>query len=521
MPDDVRDSRRVLVGSGFVFASRMTGFAMMLVFSVFMARALGRDVYGLISITIGIFGIMTIVGDLGMNTASARKVALVRRSGEGAGVRQILVATLWVKAVTGATLAAAIFLMAPAFQSLFDKPVAPLIRLVALAILFNLLGSSFQSMMRGMHRMDLYALSNVLRDVLWVSLSVAFVLAGQGVEGAIRGYLIGQIAWFLANATIYAVLLDAPGPLWPDAVLVRELILFGIPVIAVDLMVFIYSWTDTFVLGIFRETWEVSTYNIAFGMVSMVMVVVTSVGTTVFPIFSERSVDRSPDGLTALFSRLTRLVIVAVFPLLSFIAVLGPFVVLVYGRQYSQAVFPLIVLVVWGYLRPYGGIGASLLTALARQRYVMYATAAVAGLNLALNLALIPPYGMMGAAVASTASMVLGSALILRFLAHLDGVRARPSDMTVPLLVSLVLSASMFLPLAHVLRGDPPLLPTVLILASALAVVLVTYMAALRLLGYFDEEDMDALHHATGNIPLVRHIVPALLPRSPPSTRRT
>ncbi len=519
MSGEARDSRKVLVGSSMVFASRLAGFMLMLVFSIYMARTLGRDIYGLISISLGVFGIMTIVGDLGVTTASARRIAVLRKAGGGPSVRQILASTLVVKAVTGTAVGILVYAMAPALGAAFDKPVEPLFRLMAAAILLNLLGSSFQSVMRGMHRMGIFALSNAVRDVLWVMFAIAFVELGWGVEGAVLGFLVGQVVWFAVNLGLYMAYVDVPGPVRPAPGLARELLAFGLPLIVADLMIFVYSWTATFVLGVLRPTWEVSTYNIAFGMVSMVMVVVSSVGMTVFPIFSERSVSGSVEEMEVVYRRLIKFMCVAVFPLLSFIAVLAPYVVLMYGKEYRLAVAPLLVLVVWGYLSPVSDIGSRLLTAMERQRYVMYSTALVAALNLALNIALIPRFGMMGAAAASTASFVLSALLVAHYLRSLHGIRSSPGDVAVPFAVSVGMAVPFYFILGLVVRGDPPALPTVLILGSAMAVYLLGYVLALRALRYFDDQDLDSLHHATAKVPVVREVLPALFPLSGGASR--
>jgi O-antigen/teichoic acid export membrane protein len=508
------DGQRIFRGTMFVMLSRVTSMAAMLVFSIIMARSLGRDVYGLISIAIGVFGIATIVGDLGLNVASTRYTAIHRKKGERGEIIAILRASILIKVVSGVALMFVLWLVSPGLEDVFDKPVGRLISLMALAIVFNMPASAFQAIIRGHHRLDLYAGCNMVRDITWLTSSVILVQVGYGVEGAIIGHVIGQIAWFVSNVISYFVFLHVQATPKDIQKTAKKLILFGLPVITVDVMIFVYSWTDTFVIGIFRPTAEVSTYNIAFGMISMIMVFIGSVSTTVFPIISERSIRKDPVELTEHYNRLTRIVSMVVFPVLSFLVFVQPFVFLVYGKEYLAGVAVLWILAVWGYFRPFGNMSATMLTALGRQRYVLYATTFVALANLGLNLALVPWIGMIGAAVASTISICAGTVLSVRYLERLEGVRP---DVRTPVKM-LALSVGAVIPFSLLLHGvdilfsfTSSLAALVLVLAAVCLAYLAVFLWLARRLRLLDDDDVRILREATARIPLADRIIDVLL----------
>jgi len=513
-PEPTPDGRRIFRGTMFVMLSRMTSMTAMLVFSIIMARALGRDQYGLISIAIGIFGIATIVGDMGLNVASTRYTAIHRKKGEREEIIAILRASIILKVVSGVALMLVLWLVSPGLEDVFDKPVGRLISLMALAIVFNMPASAFQAIIRGHHRLDLFAGCNMVRDIVWLTSSVVLVNIGYGVEGAVIGHVIGQVAWFISNVVAYFVFLHVQATPADIQKTAKRLILFGLPVITVDVMIFVYSWTDTFVIGIFRSTAEVSSYNIAFGMISMIMVFIGSVSTTVFPILSERSVRKDPVELTEHYNRLTRIICLIVFPVLSFLVFVQPFVFLVYGDEYLAGLVVLWILAVWGYFRPFGSMSATMLTAMGRQRYVLYATTFIALANLGLNLVLVPWIGMIGAAIASTISICAGTVLSVRFLERLEGVRP---DLRTPAKM-LALSVGAVIPFSLLLHGVDILFPfssSLAVLVLALGATSLAYLAVFlrlaRRLRLLDDDDVRVLRDATARLPLAHRILDVLL----------
>jgi len=511
--ESASDGRRIFRGTMFVMLSRTTSMIAMLVFSIIMARSLGRDVYGLISIAIGVFGLATILGDMGLNVASTRYTAIHRKKGEREEIIAILRASITIKVVSGVALMLVLWLVSPGLEDAFNKPVGRLISLMALAIVFNMPASAFQAIIRGHHRLDLFAGCNMARDIVWLTSSVILVNMGYGVEGAIIGHVIGQIVWFAANIIAYFGFIHvkaAPADVQKTA---RRLILFGLPVITMDVMIFVYNWTDTFVIGFFRPTSEVSSYNIAFGMINMIMIFIGSVSITIFPIISERSARKDPVELTEHYNRLTRIVSLIVFPVLSFLVFVQPFVFLVYGDEYLAGLAVLWILAIWGYFRPFGSMSATMLTALGRQHYVLYATTFVAIANLGLNLVLVPWIGMIGAAIASTISISAGTVLSVRYLERLEGVRP---NVRTPVKM-LALSVVVVIPFSLLLHGVDLLLPfstslaaLVLVLGAVGLAYLAVFLWLARRFRLLDDDDVRVLREATARLPLAHRILDVL-----------
>jgi O-antigen/teichoic acid export membrane protein len=517
--DSLELEKKIISGSTFVLTSRVINWISLVIFSITMARMLGRDVYGLISIAVGFIGLFAIIGDIGLNIAGIRYISMYYAKKQYQDIRTIVKTSFLIKFSLAMILAVFCFLGSEALAEFFQKDVAPLFKLVAVIIICNILASVFQTVMKGMYRMDLFALSNIFRDVSWIIISIGLVAYGFGVVGALWGFLISAIIWLIICSIIYAVPLQRDLPTEQtkkkevSKSIRNKLIVFGMPIVIMDITVLLYNWTDTFVLAYFHPTWMVSCYNIAFGLVNIVMIIIASVGTTLFPIFSREHALKKDQSQKRIYEKVVKMLMIIVYPLLTFMLFLSPFIILIWGEQYLPALMPLLILVLWGFFRPVGNIGSSLLTAKGRPKLVMKITISMAGLNFVLNLLLIPTYNMIGAAIATTIAFIFGAVATYIILYRDHNIFLEQID-TLKCLFAAILSGAcglgiylmtdMFLISSH--EYIDLFLLFLKLLISFLIAVLV-YLGILKLIRMFTEDEIKIFEKLAKEYRIIKPII--------------
>jgi O-antigen/teichoic acid export membrane protein len=285
------------------------------------------------------------------------------------------------------------------------------------------------------------------------------------------------------------------------------------PIVIMDITILLYNWTDTFVLAYFRPTWEVSCYNIAFGLVNMVMFIIISVSTTLFPIFSREHALKNEESQKKIYEKVVKLVTVIVYPLLIFIVAFAPVIILVYGVEYLPALSPLLILVIWGFFRPVGNIGSGLLTAKGRQKLVMKITASTAVLNFILNVILIPAYHMEGAAVATTIAFIFGSVAIYLVLRKDYKIVVDGSYVSKSLAASIlagvlgwgVYSAISSLP--RIVPEDFSLIILIVKLLISFLIAGIVYLVILKYINIFSKDEFEIIEKLAAEYWVLRPIV--------------
>lgn len=349
----------------------------------------------------GLFGVLT---DLGFTTA-----ALQRMAAEPEREAQ------WLGALVGARTALSLVAMAICAGSI------PLLlsaendtRVVALILTTTILSSGaavltavFQSRLRGGLALSL----TVLQSILWLVAVAALAATSASVVWFAVAYTV--LVALMAGAQIkltrkfVQIAWRAGRRLW------RPLARVALPLGLAGVMITIYYQVDSVLLLQIAGPREAGIYGAAYGFLSPLSFLPAAVMSSFFPVLS--AVYR-PDP-----ARARRLVQVCAdtmgmigLPILAgTIALSAPIVHLIYGPAFQRAAGVLPILMIAFVSICFGSLGGFLAPLVKMQwRLALYSTVGALA-NVALNLLLIPPYGIYGSAWATVATEILTMILML------------------------------------------------------------------------------------------------------------
>jgi O-antigen/teichoic acid export membrane protein len=408
---------RLVRGTIWVSASRVIEGVIALFFSIVVARWLGGD-YGFVGAAMGIFGILNVVSRLGIPQASTRFVAHLSAKGENMAARMAVRRTLALEGALTVCASIALFLLRNVLaEDVFGKPgLADPLLIVSPMLFLAGVGGVWLSTFQGLHRYGVFSLLVTVNPVVRMGSAVIFLFLGWGVEGALLGYLAGHAAATLLGTGLGLVLVPRDLPIdrseeatSKDPARVSELLKFGSAVMVGTMAVQIFEWTDKLMLTAWQPIEEVAFYTIAFGMVSLPLLIPRAIHVTFYPTISSLHGAGDAEGLRKATERVMRftMVLMAFIPLA--MMAIAPWVVgLLYGELFLPAVAPFMILSVWGLIRPVGLIAYSIPKGVGRPIVGAGAMVMTAVLNVGLNAMLIPAWGTVGAAVATTISYVVG-----------------------------------------------------------------------------------------------------------------
>lgn len=183
------------------FVAQMVGAAFTAALTLFLARRLGSSGFGVLSLALGIAGLVLLPSDFGISGSAARFAAEHR--GDRARVALVVADSLRLKLVVSVVITALLCALAQPIATLYGIPalVWP-IRGVAIALLgqsLMMMSSAFVALARV--RFQIW--TALTESAVEVTASVALVVAGAGVTGAAFGRAIG----FLAGAAMTIFLL--------------------------------------------------------------------------------------------------------------------------------------------------------------------------------------------------------------------------------------------------------------------------------------------------------------------------
>ncbi len=277
----------------------------------------------------------------------------------------------------------------------------------------ELVAAAFVGLWAGMNYEQLTALFRVEeRSVAFVTASLANILLTIGatlvlvvaLEQGPLGVIVGN---FTGTLLVYAALVGYRREqlgLQFDRGLLREMNRFGIPLVPTALFLWVTNFSDRIFLVKLADTAEVGLYSVGVRIASAMVLLLTAFRTA-WPAFAY-SIDDDGEARRTYAFVLTYLVLLTSW-VATGLALLSPWLVDWLAapsfESASRVVGPLAFAAVAfaGYIVVAIGVGRA-----RRTQFNWVVTGAAAAVNVTLNLILIPPYGMMGAAVATIAAYV-------------------------------------------------------------------------------------------------------------------
>ncbi len=252
------------------------------------------------------------------------------------------------------------------------------------------------------------------RSVAFVCASIANILITVGatvllVVGLHKGPTGAVVGNFVGTLTVYLVLLAYRRfqlGLQFDRSLFRDMNRFGMPLVPAALALWAINFIDRFFVAVFKGQTEVGVYSLAVRTASVIVFLMTAFRLA-WPAFAYSIEDDSHARRTYAYV-LTYLLFICSWVSLV-LGLLSPWIVQVLAptkpafHRASEAVGILAFAgtAYAGYTVLAIGIGRA-----RRTQFNWIITGVAAAINVALNLVLIPPYGMMGAAIATVAAYV-------------------------------------------------------------------------------------------------------------------
>ncbi len=179
---------------------------------------------------------------------------------------------------------------------------------------------------------------------------------------------------------------------------------------------FIYTRTDILMLGKLASAADTAAYSASRALTSMVVLVSAAANMVLMPLISRAWSENRRKETLKLVMKAIGIVELIQLPVVILLVFFSEFVInTVYDGRYLENWPILAILGTLALIRPFGSLFSSAGTAMNRPQYSFWSVLISAGVNVALNLWLIPELGGTGAALATAAAVVAGAGSVVVF----------------------------------------------------------------------------------------------------------
>ena len=380
---------------------------------IWIARYLGVEQYGLLSYVLAFVSPFGAVAKLGFDRVVVRDLV---RQPDKAG--EILGTIFWLKLAAG--IVAFSFSIAIAWYTKSgDTQFVFLVAVIAVGMLFNAADSydiyyqvHLKSKRVVVPRSIAFLIFTAYKCALIIGeFPIEYIAAAYGLELAFGGLLV---AWnYYCDRGVDKM------PWRFDKTVCLSLLKDGWPLILTSALVMLHTRVDQIMIGNMLDAAAVGLFSVAVRLSEIWLFVPMLLVQSVTP-----HLLRIREGNEARYhARMIQLYSIMFWSGI-FVAVLATLygehlIVLLFGEEYRSAFIPL-AWIIWAGVFKSQGVAASIwMVGENTQKYRLIINLIAVAMNIALNLILIPEYGMLGAAVASLLSIGISTWIIPLFFASM------------------------------------------------------------------------------------------------------
>lgn len=396
------------------FVIRIVNAAIAFISQVLLARWMGSFEYGIFVL---VWVTMVIVGNLsclGFHTSIIRFIPEYRAKGMLPELRGVLLAGRLLVLAASTVLAGAgalgIWLLSDTMESYYVVPfVLGVICMPMIAL---------SDVLQGVSRAHSWAISALsptylTRPVLILLFMAGALLAGYGATAvtAVIATILATYATTIIQLVTVTRRVDRRVPAGPRKYHLRQWLVISLPIFLVEGFFFILTNADVLMIGLYLSPDDVAVYFATVKALALVHFVYFAVKAGVAQRYAQFT-----HGDTARLAAFARETVSWTFwpSLLMALVVLalGKPILLLFGPGFDEG-YPLLFLLVIGVVaRAAVGPCESLLTMSGNQNICALVYALTLALNVGLNMALIPHFGLWGAAIATSAAMIFEAGML-------------------------------------------------------------------------------------------------------------
>jgi O-antigen/teichoic acid export membrane protein len=413
--------------SAAFFTGTMFTAAVGYLFKVYLARMLGAEALGVYALGMTIIGFLGLFSALGLPQSAVRFVAMYTATGQGAELRAFIIRCVAMLLVANILVGVLVVFAGPwVAEHFYHTPaLARYFKLFALIMFFGALTTFFGQVLQGYKDVSRRTvITNFVGTPLMIAITVGLVMHGEGLWGYLVAQVLGAVAvlvllvitvWKLSPFAVRKLL----GPVLP---LESQVISFGTTVFGIGMLEFFLAQADKILIGFFINAPEVGIYAVAMAIVAFIPVALQSVNQIFSPTIADLHSRGEQELLGRLYRTLTKWILGLTLPLAAVTIVFARPLMRIFGPAFEPGWIVLVIGTLGQLVNCATGSVGYLLMMSGNQKRLIRAQAAMTGITLLSNAALIPKWGITGAALSSAVTNALSNVWYLRELRRCLGM---------------------------------------------------------------------------------------------------
>lgn len=386
-------------------------------YRVIIARYFGAEQYGLFSLALMIVGWAIAIFAFGLSDGLTRFAAFYRGKNKLETVSYLFSKTRKILLISGLVGGIILFVLSDiiALNLFHDIRISMFLKIMSITVPLTIYMGPYLAMLLAFEKPVWHSfVVNVWQNLVFIGVLLIFMAFGVKSYSIAISYLLGVLGATLAS-TIFFMKLVKLEPVKKNKESDKafdELVSYSWPRMFLGIVSSLFFWIDSFVLGYFAGVKDVGYYNVAVPIAVLLGFAPEILMRPFFPIINKEYAKGNLKSIREMSKQVGKWVLFANLPLLAILLIFpGAVIGVLFGPEYFVAANALRILAIGAFSYSIGLISMNLISMKGDSRRVLYTFLIAFVCNAILNFTLIPLYGLVGAAIATTLSYLILSGL--------------------------------------------------------------------------------------------------------------
>lgn len=416
-----KNLKLIAKSSFFVFIGIALSKVFTYLYKIIIARNFGVEAFGLFSLALAIIIFFNSVGTFGFSEGIIRYVSLYRAKNQLKKARYLFRFSLKTLLVSSIVIFILIFCFSEyiSINIFHNEKLIPFIRIFSIALPFSIISSIFLSVLKAYEKIENYSfIYNVLPNVIRVIMIFVFVLLGFSILSVPLSHIFGVTVMFFA--AVFACKKYASSIFEKKISLLdreknkmrRGFVKYSLFIFLSGMVLIVFSSIDSIFLGYFKSATYVGYYNVAFSVSVLLSVAPELFLQLFFPLISKKYAKKEVGNIKELSKQVGKWIFLINAPIFLILMIYpGVIINLIFGKEYLVAEQATRILAVGAMVLSIANISNNIVSMTGKSKLIFYNALLASILNVVLNALLIPKYGVIGASIATSTSLIILSCL--------------------------------------------------------------------------------------------------------------
>jgi len=414
--------KELIKGSSSAFLLKIIGMSLSYISLLYITNKYGANVFGVLTLSITILSIFTLIPSFGMANALVKIIGELYSHKKYSEIKYILKIIFLLTTFLSA-LFIFLFYVSSDFiaKEILDKIyMSKYLKIITISVLFNTMIVIVSSTFQGMKKTKKFMIfQTLLLQFIFLLLLI--------LNNNVINYNYNVVELYVASTVFSAVIaliylyinVNSLNDISNNKIRkynLTKILKLSVPMLLGSSFTMIMGWTDIVMLGIYKTEEDVGIYSAVLRIAGLISISLTAINAIATPKFIEFYSKKDMIGLEKIVKQSTKIIFFTSLPIVIIYIVFPSVVMNLFGSEFIIGASVLVIISLGQFINAMSGSVGYILQMTDNQKIFQNIIILASIINVILNYMLIPIYGMDGAAVASTISMMFWNLAFIYYI---------------------------------------------------------------------------------------------------------